>query len=100
VRDCFAVAREWVFGFGWREFGDFSFVDFFGFLDSEACCQCGPGKRENGWWLRVSIRAGDRSGKERLSASFSKPFTVLSFNSESAILSGPSAEPPAPDSSP
>jgi len=100
VRDCFAVARERVFGLGGSEFGYFSFVDFFRFLDSKACCQCGPGKRENGWWLKDSIRADDRSGKERLSASFSKPFTVLSFNFESAILSGPSAKPPAPDYSP
>jgi len=36
VRDCFAVTRKWVFSFRGGEFGDFSFVDFFGFLDSEA----------------------------------------------------------------
>jgi len=58
VRDCFAVAREWVFGFGGSEFGDFSFIDFFGLLDSKACCQCGGlglGVGGRGWWWRVKV---------------------------------------------
>lgn len=36
MRDGAAVAAEGVFGFFGREFDDFAFVDFFGFLDAEA----------------------------------------------------------------
>jgi hypothetical protein len=35
VRDSLAVAGQGVFGLGRGKFGYFSFVDFFGFFDSE-----------------------------------------------------------------
>jgi hypothetical protein len=40
MRDCAAVASERVLGFFGREFYYLAFVDFLGFLDTEAWSEC------------------------------------------------------------